>query len=273
MQRLHQDDLVGHVMDQEEWDVVSFPAIAEEDEIWPIVGPHGTKCFRRKAGDVLEPERESRETLVGIRRTLGEYNFASQYQQSPIPLGGNIIKTEWLRYYEPAELPKRFSCVLQSWDTANKSGELNDFSVCTTWGVVRDYYYLLDVFRKRLNFPDLKRAMLEEARRHNVDIVLIEDKASGTQLIQDLPFEGLYNVTPYAPLPGTDKIVRLYAQSAEFENGRVLLPRNAPWCDEYVREVTGFPGVKHDDQVDSTTQALAHLKEYRSSGARVWAYL
>jgi predicted phage terminase large subunit-like protein len=271
MQRLHQDDLVGHVLGQQEWEVLSFPAIAEEDEVHIIENAWGRRRFKRKTGEVLQPDRESRLTLDGIRATIGGYHFASQYQQCPTPLGGAVVKTDWLKYYDPGDLPERFFCVLQSWDTANKSGELNDYSVCTTWGAMFDRYYLLDVFRRRLDYPGLKRAVHEQARQHGAEIVLIEDKASGTQLIQDLEVEGLYGVKPYEPLPGNDKVLRLYAQSAEFESGRVLLPRSAPWLDEYVREITAFPGSKYDDQVDSTTQALDHLKSNRS--LLVWANL
>jgi len=268
MQRLHQDDLVGHVMAQGDWDILSFPAIAEEDEIHLIESPFGQRRFERKTGEVLQPDRESITTLKDIRQTIGDYNFASQYQQNPMPLGGAIVKTEWLRYYEPRDLPSRFSFILQSWDTANKSGELNDYSVCTTWGVFNSRYYLLSVFRKRLNYPDLKRSVHEQAREHKANIVLIEDKASGTQLIQDLRHEGLFGIRPYDPLPGSDKTLRLYAQTAEFESGRVLLPRSALWLDLYTRELTSFPGTRYDDQVDSTTQALNHLKT--TSNISVW---
>jgi predicted phage terminase large subunit-like protein len=271
MQRLHQDDLVGHVRDHEGWDVLSFPAIATDDEVHLIDSPLGQRQFKRKAGDALHPERESIQTLEGLRQSMREYNFSSQYQQNPIPLGGEIIKTEWLRYYETGDLPLRFSFRLQSWDTANKSGELNDYSVCTTWSVFDRHNYLLDVFRRRLNYPDLKRAVVDQASKYEVDIVLIEDKASGTQLIQDLKSEGLFGIRPYDPLPGSDKQIRLYAQTAEFESGRVLLPRSAPWLDEYTRELISFPGSKYDDQVDSTTQALDHLKNY--SNLEVWTRL
>jgi predicted phage terminase large subunit-like protein len=264
MQRLHQDDLVGHVMAQENWEGLSFPAIAEDDEIHLIESPLGRRRWQRKAGEALQPERESLVTLAHMRHTIGDYNFASQYQQNPMPVGGAIIKIEWIRYYELGDLPLRFTHVLQSWDTANKSGELNDFSVCTTWGVSRESKYLLSVFRRRLNYPDLKRAVLEQARQHHADIVLIEDKASGTQLIQDLQFEGLYGIRAYEAPAGTDKILLLYAQTAEFESGRVLLPRSAPWLEAYKSELTTFPGSKYDDQVDSTTQALDYLKTYRS---------
>ena len=271
MQRLHQDDLVGHAMHQQDWEVLSFPAIAEEDEVHLIENAWGRRQFKRKTGEVLQPDRESRLTLEGIKATIGSYNFASQYQQSPIPVGGAIVKTEWLKYCEAGDLPSNFSCVLQSWDTANKSGELNDFSACTTWGAFYDRYYLLDVFRQRLDYPDLERAVLDQARKHHADIVLIEDKASGTQLIQSLKAGGMYGIEPYDPPPGSDKILRLYAQTAEFESGRVILPRSAPWLDEYIRELTSFPGSKYDDQVDSTTQALDHLKNKVSM--LVWAKL
>jgi predicted phage terminase large subunit-like protein len=271
MQRLHQDDLVGHVMSQGQWEVVNFPAIAEDDESHRIDYPWGTRIYRRAAGEVLQPERESAATLKTIRSTIGEYNFQSQYQQNPMPQGGAIIRTEWLKYYQQHELPSRFAYKLQSWDTANKSGELNDFSVCTTWAATLDRYYLLSVTRKRLDYPKLKQEVKDQALRHKPSIILIEDKASGTQLIQDLKAGGIFGVRPYLPPTGSDKAMRLYGQSAEFESGSVRLPASAPWLDEYRRELTTFPGGKYDDQVDSTTQALDHLKQNR--GLRVWAGL
>ena len=260
MQRLHQEDLVGHVLEQEDWDVLSFPAIAEQDETFAIESPLGRRSFRRKEGDVLHPERETRETLAKMRELIGEYNFSSQYQQNPIPLGGAMVKTDWLRYYERGDAPERFNIIVQSWDTANKSTELSDYSVCTTWGRANGKVYLRDVFRQRLNYPDLKRKVKEWARLHGANRILIEDKASGTQLIQELQAEHLFGITPYQPPSGTDKIMRLHAQTAWFENGLVLLPRNASWLADYITELTGFPGTKYDDQVDSTTQALDYLK-------------
>jgi predicted phage terminase large subunit-like protein len=272
MQRLHQDDLLGHVLSQGNWEVLSFPAIAEHDEVHIIDSPLGRRRFERKHGEALQPARESLETLKAIRQTIGEYNFASQYQQDPMPLGGAMVKTDWLRRYDATSRPSTFSCVLQSWDTANKSGELNDFSVCTTWGVFDGHYYLLDAFRKRLNYPDLKRAVVELARQHRADSVVIEDKASGTQLIQELKQEcTLYGIKPYEPPPGSDKVLRLHTQTALFESGRVLLPVSAPWLDEYQRELTSFPGSKYDDQVDSTTQALDYIK--KNGNLEVWQKL
>jgi len=270
MQRLHQDDLVGHVLEQGDWKVLSFPAIAERDETFAIESPLGRRYFRRRTGEALHPGRESLATLRDIHQRMGEYHFASQYQQNPTPLGGVMVKTEWLKFYEPGEQPARFSRIVQSWDSANKSTELSDYSVCTTWGVNDRYFYLLDVFRQRLNYPELKRKVIELARRHNAGTIVIEDKASGTQLIQDLQIE-LYGVTPYEPPAGTDKIMRLHAQTAMFENGFVFLPSTAPWLADYIAELTSFPGSKYDDQVDSTTQALAYLRS--SPNLEIWARL
>lgn len=184
-----------------------------------------------------------------------------KYQQQPIPLSGNLVKREWLRFYRPEDLPGRLQRVVQSWDTASKVSELNDYSACTTWGVDGDLYYLMDVFRKRLNYPDLKRAVIAHAERFGATEILIEDKSSGTQLIQDLMNERMLKVVEYKPPPGADKVMRLHSYSDRFENGRVFLPVDAPWLDEYIVELIGFPGMKHDDQVDSTTQALDHLRE------------
>src|SRR6267378_3087925 len=150
MQRLHEDDLLGHVLGQEPWEVLSFPAIAEADEMHRIETIWGPRCFRRRQGEALHPDREPLETLDHIRRTIGEYNFAGQYQQSPAPLGGGLVKAEWFKRYRDNELPERFDRIVQSWDTANKATELSDFSVCTTWGVKGKDLFLLGVFRRRL---------------------------------------------------------------------------------------------------------------------------
>ena len=260
MQRLHMHDLVGHLAEKGGWTVLSLPAIAESDERIAFETPLGPRVFGRKAGAVLHPARFSRTALDEVRRAVGPYNFASQYQQTPIPLEGNLVKLSWLARYAPDEATRPFVSVLQSWDTANKAGELNDYSVCTTWGVRPDRrVLLLDVVRRRLEFPDLKRAVRDQAARFRGSTILVEDRASGTQLIQELRREGLFGIQGVDPPPGTDKVMRLHAHTAAFESGRVLLPRDAPWLDDYVAELIGFPGSRHDDQVDSTTQALTYL--------------
>jgi hypothetical protein len=136
MHRLHEDDLTGHVLAQEAWDVVRFPAIAEDDEAQLVDTVLGPQHFARRRGEALHPQREPCAVLEHIRRTIGEYNFAGQYQQAPAPLGGGLVKPAWFGRYLPEELPAAFERVVQSWDTANKATELSDFSVCTSWGVL-----------------------------------------------------------------------------------------------------------------------------------------
>ena len=257
MQRLHLDDLVGHVVEQGGWEVVSLPAIAEQEETFVYASPLGQKHVMRQVGDLLHPARESRETLQVLRATLGEYHFAGQYQQSPVPLGGGLVKHDWIRYYEPYDLPAEFDQIMQSWDTANKETELSDFSVCTTWGIHGDVRYLLHVLRRRMNFPDLKRAVGDLVREHRPAVVLIEDKASGTQLIQELRNNGISSIKEVKS--EGSKVMRMHAQTSAFEGGFVRLPRQAPWLDTYVTELTTFPKGRHDDQVDSTAQALAWI--------------
>ena len=135
--------------------------------------------------------------LEHIRRTIGEYNFAGQYQQAPAPLGGGLVKAAWFRRYAANELPQSFDRIVQSWDTANKATELSDFSVCTSWGIAGKNLYLIDVLRRRMEYPELKRAVREQYERFEPSVVLIEDKASGTQLIQELIADGLHAVTRY----------------------------------------------------------------------------
>jgi predicted phage terminase large subunit-like protein len=259
MQRLHEDDLVGHVLAQEDWEVLSFPAIAETDETHEIETVWGPRRFTRCQGEALHPDREPLEVLGRVRRTIGEYHFAGQYQQSPAPLGGGLVKAEWFKRYRENERPERFDRIVQSWDTANKATELSDFSVCTTWGVKGKNLFLVAVFRQRLEYPALKRAVREQQSLFDANEVLIEDKASGTQLIQELIADGFYGVTCYQPT--MDKIMRLHAQTALIENGFVYIPETAAWLAEYLHEMTVFPKGKHDDQVDSTAQFLDWFKK------------
>jgi predicted phage terminase large subunit-like protein len=260
MQRLHEDDLVGHVLGQgNNWKVLRFPAVAEEDETYSIQTSLGPQRFQRRVGEALHPERESLEILQNIRETQGEYHFAGQYQQAPAPLGGGMVKAGWFKTYTDKELPTKFEMVFQSWDTANKPTELSDYSVCTTWGVKQKHIYLLHVLRRRMDYPALKRAVAEQAQAFRPKEIIIEDKASGTQLIQELIHEGVHGIRRYEPT--MDKIMRLHAVSSTIENGFVHLPEKAEWLTEYLHELTTFPKGKHDDQADSTSQALDWIRQ------------
>ena len=256
MQRLHVDDLVGHVLDRDDWTHLDLPAIAERPYAVPI-GPD--EVHHRAVGDVLHPEREPLVELERLRTAMGSQAFAAQYQQAPVPAEGHLIRRAWLRRYGVPLVHRPDDLIVQSWDTASKSEEIHDFSVCTTWLLRGRESYLLEVFRERLEYPELRRAVLRLARAHEPEAVLIEDKGSGTHLIQDLRRSG--ELWPIARSPEGDKVMRLHAQSVRFEAGEVVLPERAPWLDDFLAELLAFPAGRHDDQVDSLTQALAWAVE------------
>jgi predicted phage terminase large subunit-like protein len=260
MQRLHADDLVAHLQETESWEVLSFPAIAETEACYELITPYGKRIIERKAGEVLHPKLLSASTLDMLRQSMNEYNFAAQYQQDPQPPAGLIVKRDWLKFYSDKDKPEAFHQIVQSWDTASKVTELSDYSVCTTWGVKGRHMYLLNVFRRRMEFPELKRQVHELAALYRASIVLIEDKSSGTQLIQELRSEG-FSAVQAAPANNDDKVMRLCAQTAKIEGHFVLFPEKAHWLETYLLELTGFPNSKYDDQVDSTVHALAWLTQ------------
>ena len=254
MQRVHMDDLSGYLSNSpEKWEVLSLPAIAEEDVSIPI-GPN--EFHDRKAGEALHPAHESVETLRKLQETLGPDVFAAQYQQSPVPQGGAMIKRDWFRYYD--DLPVRIpgARVIQSWDTAAKDGAQNDFSVCTTWMIVDENFYLLDLVRDRFEYPLLRDTAIELANRFKPDEILIKDASTGTALAQELREKGDFFVDPKKI--EHDKIGRLYVQQGKFAAGRVLFPRNAPFLPTLEVELLTFPQSRRDDQVDSVSQALAY---------------
>lgn len=271
MQRLHQDDLVGHVLEAGGgWEVLKLPAIAEADETFEFATPFGPRRFTRHAGEALHPARTSLARLEAIRQEVGPFTFSGQYQQRPTPLEGVLVNPEWLRRYNAANFDHRSAPLIQSWDTANKVGELNDYSACTTWARVDNDFYLIDVFRRKLTYPDLRDACFAQYHRFAPSQILVEDKASGTQLIQELG--SALPVIGIMPPPGVEKMMRFRAQTTLFASGRVSVPTEAPWLADYLDEITNFPGSRHDDQVDSTSMALEYLRG-EADALRVWAQL
>ena len=160
--------------------------------------------------------------------------------------------------------------MFQSWDTAGKAKAINDPSVCTTWGVYGGALWLLDVFRARLEYPDLKQAIIARAQQFKANTVLIEEQGSGISLLQDLKRDGLTTVQGIVPV--ADKIMRMRAQVAMIKNGFVHLPQNAPWLSGYLHELMMFPKGRHDDQVDSTIQALQWFSEKKSEPSIITYY-
>jgi predicted phage terminase large subunit-like protein len=252
MQRVHMDDMTGFLLGQsDEWEVLSLPAIADHDEVIPIAAD---RTYSRKAGEVLSPEREPRYVLDALKLQYGSDVFSAQYQQSPVPPGGAMVKRHWIRRY--SELPPSTGrlITMQSWDTASKGGPDNDWSVCTTWVVCRNKsWYLVDVWRKRVDYPSLKASVQELAKKWSAQRVLVEDTSTGTPLVQELRnrVSGIITVKPEG-----DKVSRMAVASAKFEAGQVFLPERAPWLPDLETELFAFPGSKHDDQCDSISQAL-----------------
>ena len=258
MQRLHADDLCGHLRDREPdaWEVVELPAIAVRDEGFSL-SDGVDDIYLRSRGEVLQPGREPLDVLEGLRRQLGALTFSAQYQQAPVPAEGNVIRRDWLRSYTDDEVPETFERIVASWDTASTLGEASDWSVGTVWGVIGLDYYLLDVVRDRLEAPELRRAIVSLSRHWGAAATLIEDTELGRALNQDLRRTGA--LSTLLRRSRYDKEARLLAQTARFEAGQVHLPSEAPWLADYIAELLAFPNGRHDDQVDSTSQALDYL--------------
>jgi predicted phage terminase large subunit-like protein len=250
MQRLHEDDLAGDLIERGGWDELRLSAVAIEDELISI---GVERSYRRRAGCALHPARQSLEVLERIKAQDSRV-FAAQYQQTPVPADGNFVHPDWLQYYD--DLPKG-GTIVQSWDTASKEGVTNDYSVAITALFHRGRYYLLDVYRGRVDFVRLRAKLNELCQRYAVERLLIEDAASGTQLIQMLRGSAPRWVPrPIACRPEGDKVTRFLAQASRIEAGEVVLPHSATWLADFISEIVGFPNARYDDQADALAQLL-----------------
>ena len=254
MQRLHPDDLVGHLLEQEGWAHLNLPAVAEEDT---TIRLGANRSHSRRVGDLLHPQRESQVALDELKAEMGSMEFAAQYQQTPVPIGGNLIKWSWFKFHDRPPTPQSGDKIIVSWDTALSSSQLADYSACVVLLARKETIYILDVVRARLEYPELKRAVLQHHNRWRPVVsnyaLLIEKKGSGESLIQDLRRENIHAI---GVNPDGDKILRMVAQTARIEAGAVHLPTGAAWLEEFKKEVLSFPCSKHDDQIDALSQAL-----------------
>ncbi|RLA87425.1 MAG: terminase [Deltaproteobacteria bacterium] len=252
MTRWHERDLTGYLVGEhsDRWEVIRLPALAE-----------GGDPLGRKEGEALCPERYPREELLSIKEAIGSYFWTGLYQQRPAPEEGGIFRREWWRYYRE---PPRVDLLALSWDTAFKKGEETSYTVCEVWGRARGGYYLLDLWRARVEYPELRRQMMALYEKWRPHAVLIEDRASGQSILQELRREGRIPVVPIAP--EADKVMRARIVSPLVEAGKVHLPERAPWLADFLDEVTAFPNSEHDDQVDAMSQALDWLREDRGPG-------
>lgn len=256
MQRLHVDDLTGQLLKQEGWELLKFPLIAEQDEIYIL----NNSFFERKNGELLNSKMWSEESVNKLRQTISDYHFQAQYQQNPVLPDGNIIKFEWLKYYPIEKLSYSPHCIFQSWDIAGTISEKSDYSVCITCAYFGDYIYILDVYRDKLEYVDLKNKVIAKQKEYSClpENIVIENKNIGHALINDLKNNTNMSVSTCNPVDS--KELRLLFQSPKIKNGELWIPEKSQWKKDFVDEVTSFPKSQHDDQVDALSQLLWFLE-------------
>ena len=262
-QRTHEDDFAAYLIDKGNFAHLNLPAIADEDE--ELVLNLG-RIYRRQRGEALFPELEDRETLDHICVEIGPSVFSAQYQQNPVPPGGNRIRLEWFGTYE--EFPERNSLqmVIQSWDIAFTIEPHSDFSVGMTWGYRDGCWFLLDLERTKLIYPDLKCRIRDLQRRWKADKVIIERASAGIPMIDELR-QGDHRSVFVGYRPKVDKETRMAAGSDKLVTGKFLLPARADWLPAFRQELMAFPNGRHDDQVDALAQFLDWIGQRRG---RCW---
>lgn len=246
------DDLPRRLMNGprgEQWHYVRMPALAEEDD-----------ALGREPGEALWPQRFDVAALEAIREDIGPRHFAAQYQGAPMNSGGNIIKGEWFQRYD--EQPERFRTIVAALDAASKTGVRNDYSAIVTIGATKEAFYVLDVVRRRVEFPELLRMVHTAHEKHKPSRIYVEDASSGVALIQQLKSELHLPIVPVKPIGSKES--RVEAVSGTIEAGKVFLPRSARWLADFENELCDFPAGDHDDMVDAFAMALAQVVKRRA---------
>ena len=270
--RYHEDDLCGWLLRQEsqielenKWEVIKIPAWVDEPSSKLLDLPVGSSYFPEwKPSEILKNDEEE------IKASNGSRYWESLYMQNPVPDTGGIIKKKWIQWWDYDE-PPACDYIIQTYDTAFSTKTTADFSVIQTWGIFEHMetdstgrenwvsnLILLGNEKGRFDYPALRTKAQELYDYHKPDVCIIEKKASGQSLIQDLRRAGL-PVLDY--IPDRDKTARVYAATPLMEAGRVWLPKGYEWSDDLYGEAITFPNARHDDQVDAMTMAIHYMKE------------
>ena len=254
--RWHEDDLAGWILREtshEPWEVIELPAVLDEK---------ASKILKRPKGQALWPEAYDKKRLEEIKKTAGSREWNSLYMQRPSAEEGNILKRYWWKEWTE-DNPPECNYILQSWDTAYTVKSTSDYSAVTTWGIFEhngiQNAILLSARRERWEFPELKSEAINLYNEFKPDVVLIEAKASGWSLIQELQRAGI-PITPFNPKKA-DKKTRAHSVTPLFESGRVWYPSSKYWAEDVINQCAQFPSSNYDDLVDSTTQALMRLRQ------------
>ncbi|MGD1039179.1 MAG: phage terminase large subunit [Roseiarcus sp.] len=266
-QRLHQDDLIGRLRDEGGWEFLEMPGECMQRQTFDL-GDGETWDF--EPGDLLFPERFDRAALKQMFWDLGEAAYNAQILQRPGASGGTLFKLKHFPRYET--LPARFEAIVQSWDPAIVDNETAVFTVCTTWGIVGRRLYLVNVFRKRLDFYKIEPAMLSMKQKYNAGFVILEvsgvGKAIGNFLLKR---QGIHEWFLWTE-PRLGKLERAMAQTPKIERKYVYLPMKADWLETFEAEIAAFPLSKFADQVDSMAHFLHTLDTHNRLTARLSAF-
>ena len=253
MQRIHQKDLAGHLLDGGLYEHLCLPMRYEGENRCRT--SLGFVDKRTRHDELLWPDKFSNDHVSSLEKSLGSYGSAGQLQQRPAPLKGGIIQIDWFGRYTNLPHEGEIIRVFQVWDTAQKANELlNAPWVCGTFIETKESLYLADVYREWMDYPTGKRAVVNLYNKWNPVAVVVEDKSTGSSIIQEVNRETKIPVIPF--LPEGDKITRLATESPAIEAGKVLLPITAPWLHEYETELAQFPNSATMDQADMTSMAL-----------------
>jgi len=250
MQRLDVNDLSGYLADKGGFEILSLPARNAEDQ---HIALSDNKNHFWKAGELLQPEREDQKVLDELRNSMGERAFAAQYLQNPVPREGAFFKTGSLQRFKKS--PERFDRVILSCDPASKTSPNNDYSAVVLCGIVKNKYYILQVWQMRVELPFLINFLTKCYPSFNADVLLVEETGIGIAIIQHIRAQAC-KINIQAFKSKMDKATRAERTTIVAEAGRLFLPEEAPWLPNYERELFQFPAVKHDDQVDATTQII-----------------